>query len=159
MSERWRGIVAALLNPDLRTALAEIGADAALTPARRERALARLIEIGLIRRGGDGFVLDEALLRSILAEDRPEKPTGPQRYLDRSGRIDLYPVRDSDRHELLQWVAELAFTPGDVCTEAQVNERLERFASDVALLRRYLVDHGLLIRTPSGSEYERPAGG
>lgn len=36
-----------------------------------------------------------------------------------------------------------------------MNERLAPFApgGDVAVLRRYLVDHGLLERTPSGSEY------
>ena len=42
--------------------------------------------------------------------------------------------------------------------ERQVNERLLNYADDVVLLRRYLVDFGLLERTASGSSYRRPAG-
>ena len=42
-------------------------------------------------------------------------------------------------------------------TEAEVNDTLEPYATggDVAVLRRYLVDHELLERTRSGSEYAR----
>ena len=44
---------------------------------------------------------------------------------------------------------------GAGATLADVNARLEPYApgSDVAVLRRYLVDHELLERTRSGSEY------
>ncbi|TDN92989.1 DUF2087 domain-containing protein [Microbacterium sp. BK668] len=155
MSDRWRGIVAALLNPDLRAALAEVITDAALPPARRDRALARLTELGLVRDAEGRPVFDDAALRGILAESPPAKPTGPQRYLDASGRIDRYPVRDADRRELLIWVADQAFDDDDVLTEKEVNERLAPFTADVAVLRRYLVDHELIERTRSGSEYAR----
>lgn len=43
----------------------------------------------------------------------------------------------------------------DVLTEAELNERLVPFDEDVAALRRYLVDEGLLMRTRSGSSYSR----
>lgn len=158
MSERWRGVVAALLNPDLRAVLAESMTDAALTPARRGRALARLEELGLVRRTDDGLAFDDRVLRGILAENPPVKLTGPQRYLDADGRIDRYPVRGADRLELLAWVAERAFRPGEVLSETETNERLEQYTVDVALLRRYLVDHGLIERTRSGSEYALPRG-
>lgn len=48
-----------------------------------------------------------------------------------------------------------AFSPGDVLTETEVNDRVRAYApnEDVAVLRRYLVDHQLLERTRSGSEY------
>ncbi len=77
------------------------------------------------------------------------------RFLDASGRIDRYPLRSAQRRELLTWVAARAFSPADRLTEPQVNDRLAPFApaGDVAALRRYLVDHGLLERTASGSEY------
>jgi hypothetical protein len=156
VSDRWRGVVAALLNPDLRAVLAELTTDASLTAARRERALSRLEDIGLVRRVGGHAEFDDETLRSILTENAPEKPRGPQRYLDPEGRIDRYPVRAGDRRELLSWVVEQAVEPGEVLTEAEVNERLERFTTDVAVLRRYLVDHGLFERTRSGSEYARP---
>lgn len=158
MSERWRGVVAALLNPDLRAALAEVPA-VSLTPARRARAFARLEELGLVRREGDGWVFTDAALRDILAENPPVRLTGPARFLDAEGRIDRYPLRDDDRRELLGWVAEQALAEGETWTESEVNERLEPYApaGDVAVLRRYLVDFGFLERTRSGSEYARVA--
>lgn len=153
MSERWRGVVAALLNPDLRSVLAEVMRGDTLTDARRARALARLSEIGLVHETDDGVVFDEAFVRGILAENAPAKPTGPARFLDESGRIDRYPTQADDRRELLRWVAEEAFEPGVVLSERDANDRLERFTDDVAALRRHLVDAEILERTRSGSEY------
>lgn len=157
MSDRWRGILASLLNPDLRIALAEVilGADASggLTPARRDRAPTRLTEAGLVREDATGMHFDESAVRGILNENPVEKVTGPARHLDGSGRITRYPVREADRIELLGWVASEAFRVDDVLSERAVNERLAVFTDDVALLRRHLVDHGLLERTRSGSEY------
>jgi hypothetical protein len=155
MSDRWRGVLASLLNPDLRTTLAEVilDADSSLPRARRERALARLREVGLVRDDADGARFDESAVRGILNEAPVTKVTGAERYLDGDGRIDRYPVRDVDRVELFAWIAARAFRPADVLTEQQVNERLAPFTDDVAVLRRYLVDYELLERTRSGSEY------
>lgn len=156
MSERWRGILAALLNPDLRTVLADSLQGAPLTAARRERAVARLVELGLVREVGAGEVeFDEDAVRRILDEARSAKVAGPERFLTAGGRIDRYPAQQRERHELLRWVAERAFRSGEVLTEQQTNERLEPFTDDVAVLRRYLVDAELLERTRSGSEYAR----
>lgn len=79
------------------------------------------------------------------------------RFLDRDGRIDRYPLRSPQRRELLELIVERAVPHGRVFTEAEINECLGPFApaDDVAVLRRYLVDHGLLERTRSGSEYAR----
>lgn len=156
MSERWRGVLAALTNPELRTVLAESMRAAPLTDARRGRAIARLVELGLVRESAPGVVeFDETAVRSILAENLPAKPTGPQRFLTAEGRIDRYPAQPDDRAELLRWIADRAFRDGEVLTERQTNERLEPFTGDVAVLRRYLVDAALLERTRSGSEYAR----
>lgn len=156
MSNRWRGIVAALLNPELRAALAEVSTTP-LTDARRARSFERLTELGLVRPDGEGWVFTDAVLRSILDENPPVIATGPERFLDAEGRIDRYPLRDADRLELLQWVAQRALPPGVVWTESGVNDLLLPFApgEDVAVLRRYLVDADLLERTRSGSEYAR----
>ncbi|WP_249353680.1 DUF2087 domain-containing protein [Microbacterium sp. 2FI] len=158
MSERWRGVMAALLNPDLRQVLAEAmtatDAAAVLPAARRARAAGRLADLGLVRIDDAGAVrFDEGGIRRVLDEAPIAKPTGPARYLDADGRIDRYPVRDADRRELLAWIAARAFRPEDVLTERAVNERLAQFTDDVAALRRYLVDAGLLERTRSGTEY------
>lgn len=159
MSERWRGIVAALLNPDLRAALAEVMGDGRLTPPRRERAIERLEQIGLVRRTAEGVEFDERMLRAALDANPPTTPAGPARYLDGDGRIDRYPVRADDRRELLAWVCERALAEEEILTEPQLNVRLSTFADDVALLRRHLVDAGLLERTRSGSSYARVSPG
>ena len=153
MSERWRGVVAALLNPDLRASLAELP-QTTLTDARRARAIARLEELGLVRSGDTGeHVFDEEAVRAILAENPAVKPTGPERFLDADGRIDRYPLRSADRLELLAWIAARALSPGEVLTEKELSERLGRYTGDVAALRRHLVDADLLERTRSGSQY------
>lgn len=92
------------------------------------------------------------------AAPRP-RAVGLARFIDGSGRIDRYPVRDAERRELLEWVADRALPVGEVWTEREVNQRLAPFApgGDVAVLRRYLVDYELLERTRSGSEYARIA--
>ena len=38
-------------------------------------------------------------------------------------------------------------------TEREINERLAAIVDDVAAIRRYLVDEGLIERTRSGTEY------
>lgn len=102
---------------------------------------------------GDGIRFDDAPLRTLLAT--APRPQGLERFLDREGRIDRYPSHAAERAALLQLIAERAFSPGVVMRESDVNERLGPYAprGDVAVLRRYLVDHDLLRRTRSGSEY------
>jgi hypothetical protein len=159
MSEQWRGVLAALVNPELRAALAEVTATP-LTENRRARAFARLEQIGLVTAGPDGtWVFTDEVVRSILSEGAKPRPTGVYRFLDADGRIDRYPVGETDRRDLLAWVASQALEVSEVLTEDEVNDRLEPYApgGDVAVLRRYLVDHELLERTRSGSEYARVA--
>lgn len=155
MSDRWRGVVAALLNPDLRTVLADVMGGGELSGARRERAVTRLVELGLLRDDSGNLRLDEGFVRELLAEQPRARPTGPARFLDDGGRIDRYPVKAGDRIELLRWVARQAFDEDAVYTERATNDRLSRFTDDVAALRRHLVDAGLLERTRSGSQYAR----
>ncbi|MGL4257259.1 MAG: DUF2087 domain-containing protein [Microbacterium sp.] len=158
MTDRWRAVAAALLNPDLRSRLAEAIGGLELSDARRQRATDRLLDIGLLRETPEGIAFDEQFVRDLLAEQPRNRPTGPQRFLDGDGRIDRYPVQAAERLDLLRWVARQAFAPGDVLSERATNERLARFTDDVAALRRYLVDAELLERTRSGSEYALVAG-
>lgn len=150
--EAWRAIIAALRDDDVRAVLAE-AASRPRTPRARERALDRLTALGLVVRDGDRIRFDDAPLRALLAT--APRPQGLERFLDRDGRIDRYPSQAGERASLLRFVSERALSPGAIMDEREVNERLEPYApnGDVAVLRRYLVDHGLLVRTPSGSEY------
>lgn len=81
-----------------------------------------------------------------------------RRYLVRGeDTIDRYPRRQEDRRMLLQWIAERTFTTDDELDESTVNGMLFPYSDDVAVLRRYLVDHGLLERFPDGTGYRRVA--
>ncbi|WP_307426460.1 DUF2087 domain-containing protein [Pseudarthrobacter defluvii] len=50
-------------------------------------------------------------------------------------------------------IAREIMAPGEQLTERQVNERLLSYTDDVVLLRRYMVDFGIVERTPTGSSY------
>lgn len=63
----------------------------------------------------------------------------------RDGRIVSMPAKWSRRLVLLDVVAQ-DFEPGATYDEAEVNARLRPWWDDVAALRRYLVDAGLLAR-------------
>jgi hypothetical protein len=161
----WRRVVAALANKDARTAYAQIvlgaklpGVLAGLSDRRRDRALAALLESGLVEptSAADELEGSEAIFRNLLAQQpRRQAQTGLARFM-RLGKIERYPANMADRRELLAWIAGEAVEPGEHLTEKQVNERLLSYTDDVVLLRRYLIDLGLLERTPSGSSYSRP---
>ena len=68
-------------------------------------------------------------------------------YLDEDGvGLTCMPRRGRKRQVVLEHVVQ-AFEPGLRYTEIQVNGILRPIWSDVAALRRYLVDHGLLDRS------------
>ena len=160
----WRRVVGALANKDARTVYAHIvlGANvpwaiADLNDRRRERAIAALLESGLIDRNAAGeLAASGAIFRDLLSQQPRRQPqSGVTRFL-RFGRIDTYPANKAERRELLAWIVNDAIRPDEDLTEKQVNERLLGYADDVVMLRRYLIDFGLLERTRSGSCYSRP---
>ena len=63
----------------------------------------------------------------------------------RSGRLTQIPSSHSKRLVVLDWLAA-KFEPGNIYPEEQVNLILGMFHSDVAALRRYLVDEGFMER-------------
>lgn len=160
----WRRVVAVLANNDARTAyaqivlgakLADVAAD--LNDRRRHRAIAALLESGLVERNAaNDLVASAAVFRDLLTQQpRRQAQTGLARFM-RLGRIERYPANMTERRELLAWIVSEAVEPDEHLTEKQVNERLLGYTDDVVLLRRYMVDFGLLERTPSGSSYSRP---
>jgi hypothetical protein len=74
----------------------------------------------------------------------------------RDGKVTIMPSRRATRMLLLDHVAQ-AFEPGRRYQETAVNEILKNMCDDHAAMRRYLVDHGLLSRTPDGT-YWRSGG-
>jgi hypothetical protein len=76
-------------------------------------------------------------------------PPEQVRAFVRDGRITGYPKKPERRMVLLEQVA-MEFEPGRYFDERQVDTVLKEVADDHATLRRYLVDHELMSRTPSG---------
>ncbi len=152
-----RRILALLANPRAREAYARIVLGQSRPPANsaERRALERLIESGLVTENGTTLAAPvEPLEGALGALPRREKREGLERFLE-GERIAQYPANPGARVELLEWVARRAMDPGEVLDERSLGERLARHTDDVAVLRRYLVDAGLLLRTRSGSSYSR----
>lgn len=61
------------------------------------------------------------------------------------GRLVRMPVRHGKKLVILRWLVE-RFEPGVSYPERQVNEILQQVDPDYAMLRRYLVDTGLMQR-------------
>jgi len=75
-------------------------------------------------------------------------------FVDTNGRIKAFPAQEKKYLVLLRYVVK-AFEPGVRYSEKQVNEILTRFNEDTALLRRNLVDYGMMAREKGGSAYWR----
>lgn len=156
--------MAALANNDARTAYARIVLGAKLQDAvaelkdhRRNRAVAALLDSGLVDRNAAGeLVASESVFCDLLTQQPRRQPQeGVARFM-RLGRIERYPANKAQRRDLLAWIVSDAIKAGEDLTEKQVNERLLSYTDDVVLLRRYMVDFGLLERTRSGSSYSLP---
>lgn len=178
-----RELVALLAEPDRLRALAavtlgastlpEVARQTGLEPRAAARALSRLVAGGLLAgEAGKGYrVRTEAL----QAAARPPAdatasgagaegggPPGPDagspgaqvlRRFIHNGRLLAMPAAHGKRLVVLDHLAGL-FEPGRRYPEPEVNELLQRYHPDYAMLRRYLVDDGFLDRTderaPSG---------
>jgi hypothetical protein len=151
--EAWRAVLAALVNPRQRRALAEVIAehDPALSAAERRDAHRILTQSGLMTLGGR---IDEARLRAMLAGNRTEKE-GVDRWLRADGRIDRWPKSAEDRLELLTWIADRLMGSDELLGEKDFTHRLFAFTTDPNTLRRALVDAGLIGRNPDGTDYRR----
>lgn len=76
------------------------------------------------------------------------------RFLDDSGKIVQLPQKHKMRYIVLIYLAE-KFESNCIYTEQQVNEICDKWHNfgDYFILRRELVDNGLLCREQDGSRY------
>ena len=159
--ERRRQVAAALVLG--ASTLDEVKAATGLSSRAAGTALNRLVDGELVVRGDDGtyVLLGEAFrLATMRAAPPPEPGAGDDeskvlRSCFREGRLVRIPVRRSQRLIVLDRLAQ-EFEPGTRYSERQVNTALRRFHDDVAALRRYLVDEGMLDRAKG--EYWRSGG-
>jgi len=117
---------------------------------------------------GAGFRNFQHLRAQHEAEARLERaPAAPEpvdfvrveriaRYFDAAGRFIRWPSKASHR-DLCLWVMWSRWPAGAVLAEREVNHLLNahHLFGDHALLRREMVDTGLLSRTPDCREYRR----
>ena len=66
-------------------------------------------------------------------------------FLTDDGRLRTIPAKHSKLLVVLDHLAQ-EFEPGRTYTEAEVNEKLQRFHPDFAALRRYLVENDFMTR-------------
>jgi hypothetical protein len=153
MTDNWRRVVATLADPMRRQvyAGAVLGVPVEVPLKKRQKALTALIDAGLLT--AEHEVVADAFT-ALLAASPVVTRTGVDRFV-RNGRIEQYPVREDDRLELLTWARDRALTESDELSEKEFGERLTQLTGDVASLRRYLVDAGLVVRDAAGYSYRR----
>jgi hypothetical protein len=155
--QQWKGVLSILANENLRLAAAELILEEAarsgrpLAEGQRRKARDRLMKSGLFR-SGDGAFNSSFVMEILGSAKEPGSTSGVERFLAQ-GRIETYPTRARHRDEVLAWACSKVISGAEVLSEKVINERLKTVADDYALLRRYLVDGGWLVRTASGSEY------
>ncbi len=78
----------------------------------------------------------------------PAPPHAVARFGDGSGRLVQMPAKAAKRRELLAFIA--AQLPSRELSETEINAELREVHDDVAMVRRYLVDEGLVLRPEPG---------
>lgn len=75
-------------------------------------------------------------------------------FLDEKGRVELLPGKSKTRLEIYRYLSG-KFEMDKNYTEKEVNEIITQWNTigDYFILRRGLVDHGFLGRTPNGASY------
>lgn len=153
--ERRLRVVAAIVLG--ASTVAEAAERAGLTEDETARALAHLAGIGLVRQGEHGLEIDLHVLseaaraastprpRPVIVNATPEQEAVVRNFVDAEGRIRALPAREGRRGLVLEWVAG-RFERDRRYSEKEVNGVLLGVHDDPAVLRRFLVDEGVLAR-------------
>ena len=96
------------------------------------------------------------LFTGPAGEELPPEIAKVLRGYFEDGRLITIPARQGKRLVVLRYLRDRVFTEDRPYPEAEVNQRLALFNRDVAALRRYMVDAGLVSR--AGGEYRRAEG-
>ena len=144
----------------------EISTSLGMSPAEMTRPLEILGASGILRMVDDKYALDEAAVEAFRVEQlhRPRQFFTPPDWLSEEDGKIIRKLAAPDGslkrlpNQLKHWMAVLRyvlpnFEPGQSYTEKQVNGLLMRYHHDTAVLRRFLVDTGMLNRERDGSRY------
>jgi DNA-binding transcriptional ArsR family regulator len=168
LSDRSRLRIVGLLA-DRPYAVEEIADALGLAPGTVAHHLKRLDDAGLVEARRAHPYVEYALRTEALAEvgrrvgavearEAVQVAAGPNgeplpafdakvlRGFFDGDRLVSIPAHEKKRQVVLRYLRQRCFEPGRTYTEPEVNQRLARFHPDVAALRRYLVDAGLMNR-------------
>jgi hypothetical protein len=148
------------------TTVAEIVALSGLADDEVSTAVLRLIRGGLVRADSGRFELETSAFSAAARAEAPKRPsptfgtddpatTKVLRAFIVDGALTAIPAAGRKRTIVLEYLVA-AFEPGVHYSEPQVNAILRSWHDDVAALRRYLVEEGLLSREQG--EYWRSGG-
>jgi hypothetical protein len=96
------------------------------------------------------------LALAAVLDEEPLFVSRTIRAFIRDGRLVSIPARQRKKRVILRWLRDRLFPDDLEVTESEVNARIATVHPDVAALRRYLVDAGLLDRA-AGRYRRRPA--
>jgi len=74
-------------------------------------------------------------------------------FKDNFSELKRPPKKEKEFVVILKKITEISFEKEKHYSEKEINLILERFTPDYALVRRYLIDYGFLLRTANGKEY------
>jgi len=152
----------------------ELASTTGLTPAVVNKQLGLLVSVGLVETRDGSFALrigeiHELGRRLAALEARDahdtEPVTGPDgeplppedakvlRSFFDHGRLTSIPAHDKKRMIVIRYLRDRCFGEDRPYPEKEVNQRLALYHPDVASLRRYMVDAGLMTR--EAGEYRR----
>lgn len=79
-----------------------------------------------------------------------------ERFLDAEGRLKAWPAKRAMQKLMIEYVSG-KFEHGRVYSEKEINAILTKWHTfgDYFILRRGLIEEGLMVRTPNGAEYRR----
>jgi DNA-binding transcriptional ArsR family regulator len=113
------------------------------------------LQLETLREMAQRLLHEESLpgLSEELSQDAFERKV-MKSFLDADGRIKSIPAQEKKYLVLLGYLAK-AFEPDVRYSEKQVNEIIGQYHPDTAMLRRDLVDYGMLAREGGGGSYWR----
>lgn len=144
-------------EPAKRGQLTACASELDLDPRGVAKAFARLTGAGLIKSAGPTIELKLELLRESAGALDALNPVCQRladfphlRGLFSHGRLTKVPVEDDLLQSVVEFLASL-FEPGQHYPEATVNEVLSHVYPDYALLRRMMVELGVMTRDAASS--------
>lgn len=159
-AERLR-VYAWLVELDRAATLVVCAESLALDPARLRKIVGSLAAAGLVVQGGDGIRAHPEAVRMAAVDALESLPLGrtvdahPRlRSVLRNGVAERLPVARELQIELARVLSD-ALPAFSEATEPELNRMLAPMTTDVALMRRLLVDEGMLHRDPAGAVYRR----